>query len=94
MALKEAMVTIGMSFVGIAQISMVGLRLLKSVVRKVDADKQSELTRSVRWDCDIRQLKSQFGSGGPKSELTRSVRWDCDEVDVGSLGAAIQGSWN
>jgi hypothetical protein len=70
----------GRAAVGIDQISTVGLRLLFQEPARHLQIASSELTRSVRWDCDSDILASSAAIS-TSSELTRSVRWDCDRWD-------------
>ena len=52
--------------------------------QQVEIDVGLELTRLVRWDCDLPAITQWSTSPSPQSlELTRSVRWDCDyEVEI------------
>ena len=64
--------------VGADQISTVGWRRTINVVHPTVTIVRSELTRSVRWDCDASDVIPMVSGPFPPSELTRSVRWDCD----------------
>ena len=61
-----------------ARISTVGLRpLVVAVAPRLLVVLESEVTRSVRWDCDeLNPLTT--AAAITLSKLTRSVRWDCD----------------